>query len=209
MAAKSSFCFPSILLPRHWIKMEPRHVQRPWPPLSAKGSFVRIDPAVWMLSADNPNGNFKLYIKIRLRSTRLVIFLKQLWYKERRLLLSVIHLISRHLSISKNMNKEICLVNRLGYQQIPCSLPAQPGCGSAPNVPLHPNWDRCPFHEATYSGPCLAVLWIWKHANKQERHHENTQRCSSQRDPYCQCYSGTKLFFKKYLTSKYRLYLID
>ena len=66
MAAKSSFCFPSILLPRHWIKIKPRHVQRPWPPLSAKGSFVRIDPAVWMLSADNPNGNFKLYIKIKI-----------------------------------------------------------------------------------------------------------------------------------------------
>ena len=32
--------------------MEPRHVQPQGPPLSAKGPFVRFDPADWMQSAD-------------------------------------------------------------------------------------------------------------------------------------------------------------
>ena len=37
----------------HWIKVEPRYYQAQGPPLSAKVSFVKIDPGDWKLPQDN------------------------------------------------------------------------------------------------------------------------------------------------------------
>ena len=36
-----------------WIKVEPRYYQAQGPPLSAKVSFVKIDPGDWKLPQDN------------------------------------------------------------------------------------------------------------------------------------------------------------
>ena len=53
-SCKKPFLFPfNTTTQSHWIKVEPHYVEAHGPPLSAKVSFVRIDPADWKLPGDN------------------------------------------------------------------------------------------------------------------------------------------------------------
>ena len=54
MGAKRPFLFSFYTTTQsHWIKMKPRYVEPQGPPLSAKVSFVRVDPEDLTLSGNN------------------------------------------------------------------------------------------------------------------------------------------------------------
>ena len=82
MAAKKHYLFPfNNTTWRHWNKVELHYIEPQGPPLSAKVSFVRIDPADQKLPKDN-QGHVKLSIFCQLLYTSVKILRSGFWLIE-------------------------------------------------------------------------------------------------------------------------------